>query len=49
MMMDIQNYGFQPVDIAVEDDRRQSYLAAKEFIFVDELTEDKVTTLLSVA
>lgn len=36
-------------DLAVEDDRSQTWLAANRFLFVDEITEDSVKELLRTA
>lgn len=36
----------EPFDLAIEDDRSQTYLGANKFLFVDELTEEKVQELL---
>lgn len=33
-------------DLAIEDDRRQTYLAANKFLFVDEITEELVNEIL---
>lgn len=37
------------VDLAIEDDRCQTYLAAHRFLFVDEITEETVKELLKKA
>lgn len=37
MKIDVERDESQYFDIAIEDDRRQDYLAAKKFIFVDEI------------
>lgn len=39
-------YGEGMKDLAIEDDRSQTYLAAERLIFVDELTEDVVEQLI---
>lgn len=36
-------------DLAIEDDRGQTYLAANRFLFVDEITEKAVQNLLQTA
>lgn len=45
------DFGFdesQYFDIAIEDDRSQTYLAAKQFIFVDDIPEDMAQVELFV-
>ena len=46
---DLRDREMEPMDIAIEDDRSQTWLGAKRFIFVDELNEDLVKTLLETA
>jgi hypothetical protein len=41
-MYDVENYGQTMYDVAIEDDRKQTYLGAKAFVFVDELYGDLV-------
>ena len=42
MKMDVDYEENRYVDIAIEDDRRQTWLAAKKFIWVDEIPIDMV-------
>lgn len=37
---DAQNNGEYNMDLAIEDDRSQTYLGARQIVFVDELTEN---------
>lgn len=37
------------MDLAIEDDRSQTWLGAKRFIFVDELDEETVNSILQSA
>lgn len=43
---DLQERGLEPFDLAIEDDRSQTWLGAKKFAFVDELTYGQVLNLL---
>lgn len=45
---DLEEYGRPVYDIAIEDDRSQTWLGAKRFVFVDELTEELVDQLVGV-
>jgi hypothetical protein len=35
------------MDLAVEDDRRQTYLAARNFLFVDDISEESIDELIT--
>lgn len=37
---DLETYGLEPYDVAIEDDRGQTWLGAKRFVFVDEITNN---------
>ncbi len=43
---EFKEWGLEPFDLAIEDDRSQTWLASKRLIFVDELTDQFVDTLL---
>ena len=47
-LSDLEGYDTQPFDYAIEDDTRQTYLAAKQFIFVHQIetTGDLINVLL---
>ncbi|NJO48172.1 MAG: hypothetical protein HC840_00490 [Leptolyngbyaceae cyanobacterium RM2_2_4] len=36
---DLEDYSLEPFDVAIEDDRSQTWLGAKRLIFVDEITD----------
>lgn len=44
---DLEELGGQPFDLAIEDDRSQTWLGANKFAFVDELTAGLVQKLLN--
>lgn len=48
MKMDLEYDESRYFDVAIEDDRRQEYLAANRFIFVDDITsaDDLVSNIL---
>lgn len=47
---DLMNWGIPLFDLAIEDDREQgTYLGASEFIYVDELTEELIESILRKA
>ena len=46
---ELQERGLEPFDLAIEDDRSQTWLGAKKFAFVDDLTYGLVLKLLQEA
>lgn len=43
---DFRDYGQDPMDFCIEDDRSQTWLGANTIIFVDELNDEFVNTLI---
>lgn len=46
---DLRDRDMEPMDLAIEDDRSQTWLGAKRFIFVDDLDEETIQELLKTA
>lgn len=44
--IDLEERELPQMDLAIEDDRSQTWLGANKFVFVDELTEETVNDLL---
>lgn len=46
---DLRDRDMDPMDLAIEDDRSQTWLGAKRIIFVDELDDAMVDSILQTA
>lgn len=44
---DVAMQGREMMDICIEDDRSQSYLGSRRFVFVDEINEELISKLLA--